>query len=200
MKESNKRIKKSLLYNSIGTFTYLFCQWIITFLVVWIAGYETAGILSLAMSISNTYCVIATFNMRNYQSSDLKNNFSEKTYIYSRILTCFIALLFTLIYSISKSFSLYQILCIMFYMIFKLSEALVDVIHGSLQKKWKFDIIGKSYFYRGIISVLSFSVILYLTKNILLSIISMSLLTYIFIYFYDIKNYNKEIKKYGESS
>lgn len=200
MKESNKRIKKSLLYNSIGTFTYLFCQWIITFLVVWIAGYETAGILSLAMSISNTYCVIATFNMRNYQSSDLKNNFSEKTYIYSRILTCFIALLFTLIYSISKSFSLYQILCIMFYMIFKLSEALVDVIHGSLQKKWKFDIIGKSYFYRGIISVLSFSVILYLTKNILLSIISMSLLTYIFIYFYDIKNYNKEIKKYGESN
>ena len=136
MKESNK-IKKSILYNSIGSFTYLFCQWIITFIVVWIAGYETAGILSLAMTVSTTYTVIASFNMRNYQASDIKNKFSEKTYITSRIITCLIALVLTIIYSLLKQFEIYQLLCIIFYMIFKLSEALVDVIHGSLQKKWR---------------------------------------------------------------
>lgn len=193
MKESNK-IKKSIIYNSIGSFTYLFCQWIITFIVVWIAGYETAGILSLAMTVSTTYTVIATFNMRNYQASDIKNKFSEKTYITSRIMTCLIALILTIVYSLLKQFKIYQLLCIIFYMIFKLSEALVDVIHGSLQKKWRFDIIGLSFFIRGLLTLISFTITLLLSKNILLSIIIMMISTYIFIYFYDIKNYKKEYK------
>ena len=196
MKESNK-IKNSILYNSIGSFTYLFCQWIITFIVVWIAGYETAGILSLAMTVSTTYTVIASFNMRNYQASDIKNKFSEKTYITSRIITCLVALILTIIYSVFKHFKMYQILCIIFYMIFKLSEAFVDVIHGSLQKKWRFDIIGLSFFIRGILTLATFSITLLLSKNILLSIILMMISTYIFIYFYDIKNYKKEYKDLG---
>ena len=196
MKESNK-IKKSILYNSIGSFTYLFCQWIITFIVVWIAGYKTAGILSLAMTVSTTYTVIASFNMRNYQASDIKNKFSEKTYITSRIITCLIALILTIIYSLIKQFKIYQLLCIIFYMIFKLSEALVDVIHGSLQKKWRFDIIGLSFFIRGLLTLILFTLTLLLSKNILLSIIIMMISTYIFIYFYDIKNYKKEYKNLG---
>ena len=68
----NKKISKNIIYNSIGTFTYLFCQWLITFIVVWIAGYNTAGIFSLAMSITTTFSIFSTFNMRNYQSSDYK--------------------------------------------------------------------------------------------------------------------------------
>lgn len=199
MKESNK-IKKSIIYNSIGSFTYLFCQWIITFIVVWIAGYETAGILSLAMTVSTTYTVIATFNMRNYQASDIKNKFSEKTYITSRIMTCLIALILTIVYSLLKQFKIYQLLCIIFYMIFKLSEALVDVIHGSLQKKWRFDIIGLSFFIRGLLTLISFTITLLLSKNILLSIIIMMISTYIFIYFYDIKNYKKEYKNLGNTN
>ena len=199
MKESNK-IKKSILYNSIGSFTYLFCQWIITFIVVWIAGYETAGILSLAMTVSTTYTVIASFNMRNYQASDIKNKFSEKTYITSRIITCLVALILTIIYSVFKHFKMYQILCIIFYMIFKLSEALVDVIHGSLQKKWRFDVIGLSFFIRGILTLSAFSITLLLSKDILLSIIIMMILTYVFIYFYDIKNYKKEYINLGSTT
>ena len=78
----------------------------------------------------------------------MENKFSEKTYITSRIITCLIALILTIIYSLIKQFKIYQLLCIIFYMIFKLSEALVDVIHGSLQKKWRFDIIGLSFFIR----------------------------------------------------
>lgn len=193
----DNKIKKSIIYNSIGSAVYLFCQWLITFVVVWISGYETAGILSIAMSVSTTFCVIATFNMRNYQASDINGKYSEKTYLISRAVTSIVAVVITLIYSIIKNFSLFQILCINVYMFFKISEALVDILHGSIQKKWRFDIIGISYFIRGILSIVLFFIGLYFTNNLLIAIALMTLGVYIFILLYDVKKYKSEFKEYG---
>lgn len=196
----NKKISKNIIYNSIGTFTYLVCQWLITFIVVWLTGYKTAGIFSLAMSVTTTFAIFSTFNMRNYQSSDYQGYYSEKTYLNSRIITCLFSIVLILIYCLFSNFNLFQISCIISYMIFKLSEAFVDVLHGSLQRKWRFDIIGFSYFTRGLISVLLFTLVLFLTKNLLISLISLSVAIYIFIYFYDLKKYKIEFKELGESN
>ena len=196
----NKKISKNIIYNSIGTFTYLFCQWLITFIVVWIAGYNTAGIFSLAMSITTTFSIFSTFNMRNYQSSDYKEYYSEKTYLNSRIFTCILSMILMIIYCLFSKLNLFQFLCVLFYMFFKLSEAVVDVLHGSLQRKWRFDIIGLSYFMRGILSIVLFSLTLLFTHNLLVAIIIMSVGIYIFIYFYDLKKYKLEFKNLGKSS
>ena len=196
----DKKIGKNILYNSIGTFTYLFCQWLITFIVVWIAGYKTAGIFSLSMSVTTTFAIFSTFNMRNFQSSDYNEEYSEKTYLYSRVFTCILSFVLLLIYCIISKFHFFQLLCILIYMIFKLSEAVVDVLHGSLQRKWRFDIIGLSYFIRGILSISIFSLVLYLSNNLLISLIFMSVGIYTFIYFFDIKKYKLEFKKLRSTS
>ena len=193
----NKKIGKSILYNSIGSFVYLFCQWIITFIIVWIAGYKTAGIFSIAMSVSTTFSIVSTFNMRNFQSSDTKGIYSEKTYLLSRVFTCILSFFIMLIYSLIKSFDTFQFCCIVIYMIFKLSEAFVDVLHGALQRKWRFDIIGISYFIRGIISVLSFSISLYFSKNLLIALSTMTISVYTFILIYDFRMYKIEFQKIG---
>lgn len=197
MSSDEKKVGKSIIYNSIGSAVYLFCQWLITFIVVWISGYETTGILSTAMSISTTFGVIATFNMRNFQASDINQKNSERTYIVSRFITSSIAFILTFFYSFTKNFSLFQILCINAFMLFKISEALVDVFHGSLQRKWRFDIIGKSYLARGILSITLFSLTLFFTNNLFLSLLFMSIGVYIFIAMYDLKNYKKEYQDIG---
>lgn len=192
------KVGKSIIYNSIGSAVYLFCQWLITFIVVWISGYETAGVLSIAMSVSTTFCVIATFNMRNYQASDINGKYSEKTYLISRFVTSLVAIIITLLYSIIKQFSLFQILCINVYMLFKISEAIVDILHGSIQKKWRFDIIGMSYFIRGILSISLFSIILYLCNDLLLALFGMTVGVYIFIILFDVRKYRVEYKEIGK--
>ena len=193
-----KKVEKSIIYNSVGSGIYLFCQWLMTFVVVWISGYKTAGILSISMSITSTFSVIATLNMRNYQSSDLKGKYSEKTYLITRMFTCVLALLITFMYCLMKKFSNVQFWCILIFMIFKLSEAIVDVLHGSIQKKWRFDIIGLSYAIRGIISILIFSLTLFITKNLLFSLILMTMVVYLFVYLFDIRKYKKLVNDYGE--
>ena len=52
MTDKKLSLQSSIAWNSIGSIFYLGCQWLMTVLVVWIAGLETAGILSLAMSVS----------------------------------------------------------------------------------------------------------------------------------------------------
>lgn len=198
MEKTENKIGRSIIYNSLGLGVYLFCQWIITFIVVWIAGYEVAGMLSISMSIATTFLVIATFNMRNYQSSDINGKYSEKTYIVSRVFTSLVAVVVTFVYSVLQGFSFYQILCINIFMLFKIGEAATDILHGSLQKKWRFDVIGMSYFVRGILSVVLFSIGLYLTKDLLIALSIMAIGTFAFIALYDVVKYKHEYSVYGE--
>lgn len=198
MDNEKNKIGKSIVFNSLGSGIYLFCQWIITFIVVWVAGYEVAGILSVSMSVSTTYVVIATFNMRNYQSSDIVGKHSEKTYLFSRVFTSAASILVTLVYSFLQDFSFYQIICINIFMIFKIGEAAVDVLHGSLQKKWRFDVIGVSYSVRGVLSVALFSIGLYLTKDLVVALSLMAAGTIIFIMLYDVKMYKREFSALGK--
>lgn len=85
-------------------------------------------------------------------------------------------------------------------MIFKISEAIVDVLHGSLQRNWRFDIISLSYFIRGLLSVSLFAITLLITKSLLYSIVIMAIGVYLFIYFYDIRKYRSVFNKVGKTS
>lgn len=194
-KDKPKDLKKPLLYNSIGNFIYLLCQWLITIVVVRISGYKEAGILSLCMSISNTIYAISAFSMRGYQSSDINSDFTHSEYFNSRILTCAVANMCCLVFMFVTHYDIYTKLCILIYNIFKTSEAIVDVLHGEEQKKWRLDIIGMSFGIRGIISLLTFIGVLYFSKNMLLTISIMTLSVYIFIWLYDLKKYYKIIGK-----
>lgn len=79
---------RNMLWNSAGSFLYLGCQWAITVLVVRLSdGYDGAGILALAMAISNVFAPIAHFRVRPYQVSDIKRSIDDGEYVAFRLLT-----------------------------------------------------------------------------------------------------------------
>ena len=52
--------KQNMLWNSVGSMTYLACQWLTTVFVVRLsAGYDDAGLLSLAMSVVGIFGTFA---------------------------------------------------------------------------------------------------------------------------------------------
>lgn len=183
--------KQNALWNSIGSLTYLGLQWFISIIVTRIVGFEGAGIFSLAMTISGTFYCIASFNIRTYQVSDLDGQFSNKIYISTKAITSFLSIFVCLIFIIINRYDIYSISCILCYMIFKSSEAIADVLNGIDQKHNRMDIVGKSFILRGIISFLSFTIVLYLTKNISISILSMAVSTYMVVFIYDVPNSRK---------
>lgn len=150
-------MKKNIAWNTFGSIFYCVCQWLITVLVVWLDGYGAAGNLSLAMTTSSSFSAISLFSMRNYQVSDVAEEYSSGQYVSSRVLTCAIAVVTCVAASLLGGNTWYEVLCISAFMVIRAAEAMVDVLHGVNQKFMRYDLIGKSYLIRGIITIGSFS-------------------------------------------
>lgn len=175
-KFSDSSMKKNVLWNTFGSIFYCGCQWLITVLVIWLSktAYDTAGVLSLAMTTSSSFSAISLFGMRNYQVSDVNGEYCVSEYVGSRIITCILAFVACAIYSlISKS--VYVMLCVDAFMLIRVAEALADVLHGVNQKHDRYDLIGKSFIVRAILTVVSFSVSLLIKDDIFIALLVMAI-------------------------
>ena len=175
MNENTGNMKKNVLWNTFGSVFYCICQWLITIIVVRVTSFETAGYLTIAITMTSSFSAISLFSMRNYQVSDVRGEYSSHEYVGSRILTCAIAFICCVISALYGN-SLYQISCVAAFMLVRVVEAIVDVLHGVNQKHDRYDLIGKSFILRGIATVVSFSVGLILSKNLVLTLWIMALL------------------------
>lgn len=186
MKENKLSIQSSIIWNSVGSLTYLCTQWLISVLVVRIAGVEMAGNFTLAMSVNNVFYSIATQGIRNYQVSDVKEKYSNGTYVGSRLIACIITVIICAIYCETIQYSGEQRACIIAYCLFKISEAIYDVYAGICQKAWRMDYIGKSWIVKGTVTFVTFCSVLYIFSDLFIAIIAMALSSYAVVFLYDI--------------
>lgn len=184
-------MQASIIWNSIGSMVYLATQWLITILVVRIAGVEAAGNFTLATSVNNVFYSIAMFGVRNYQVSDVNSKYDDGTYINSRMVSCCFSFLACVGYCICMGYNAEQRACVIVYCAFKMSEALYDVYAGICQKNWRMDFIGKSWMLRGVVTFIGFSVTLYFSSNLLGAILCMSILSFGITAIYDIPRTSK---------
>ncbi|MGI6094977.1 MAG: lipopolysaccharide biosynthesis protein [Lachnospiraceae bacterium] len=191
MNEKKLSIQSSIMWNSIGSIFYLGCQWLITVIVVWISGLEDAGMLTLAMSVSNIWYSVAVYGMRNYQVSDTQNTFAADSYFLSRIVTSAIAFAGCGIYIFIIAYDPVQKICIILYFIYKLSEAFFDVYAGVYQKEWRLDYAGKSMMIRGVLTISSFVVVLKCTGSMALTFVCMAVTCILSLLCYDIPRVNR---------
>ena len=70
---------------------------------------------------------------------------------------------------------------------YKALEAISEVFYGILQKNDLLNIVGKSSFIKAITSLIAFVIVDLITKNVLLSSISISIIYILVIFLYDIK-------------
>lgn len=183
--DKNINLKKNVIWNSVGAVFFLACHWLITILVVRLSDdYTNAGTLSLSMQIANIFAIIALFNVRNYQVSD-SGEYSSGEYMVHRLLTCLLAFVLCLVTTLISGYSLFVSVCILGFMILKLTENFADVFHGIAQKSWRLDIAGKSFISRGTLTVVSFTVGFIFTDNLAVAIIAMAVTNLLSLIFYD---------------
>lgn len=180
-------LKQNMLWNSIGSFLYLFCQWAITVFVVRLSsGYDSAGVLAIAMSIGNLFTPFAIYKMRTYQVSDTSGEYSTGQYVAFRLMTIAIALVGCFIYAVLTCRA-GTYLTIFIYLVFKAIDIFIDVLHGLDQQKMRMDYIGKSLIMRGILSLAAFCLLLWLTGSIDLAVLGMVVSTLPVCIFYDMR-------------
>lgn len=175
-----------MAFHSMGSLFYLVCQWLLTVIVVPLCSFEAAGILALAISLTNVFFTLGTFGIRIFQVSDSRGKYSPGLYISTRVLTCLFALgLCALFLLCNRQYTAEQVLCVLFYMLYRIGEALVDVLAGEEQKAYRFDYVGLSFLFRGLATLLSFALTLYSTRNLTLTLLAMALVTLAVVLAYD---------------
>ena len=185
-------VSQNAFYNMIGALVFCFCQWITSaLLVVHLSPDESAvqntGLLQLAISVTNIFFAISCYNMRTYQISDTKNEYSYGDYIGMRIVTAVIAVLLCVVYVIVLGYSAKNIVCIMLYMVFKLNETFSDVLHAINQKNYRMDYICISYCMRGVSSVIAFAAAILLFNDVLIAIAVMGAVCILEVWIYDVR-------------
>lgn len=164
-------ISNNIIWNSIGNICYWGCNWLMSIAVVRISGYDMAGILSIAMSVSSAIYCISAYGVYNYQVSDLKCRFSIDAYMTTRKITAMIGLVVCALTCFFQRYEIYEALCVMGYMLYKTVECYINVIQAEEQKYMRMDLVGKSYILRGIGSLFIFCLSLYLIRNLFITII-----------------------------
>ena len=183
--EKKVDIKKNVLLNTVGSVFYCACQWILTVLVVRLDSLESSGYLSLAMTTSSSFSAISLFGMRNFQVSDVNEEYSSSEYYGSRIVTCFVAQITCMLYAAVMTESSNNFWGITLFMLVRIAEAFADVFHGINQKHDRYDLIGLSYILRGIFTVISFAIVLSVTHDLVVTLLIMAVLNLVVVVVFD---------------
>jgi len=148
-------------------------------------GFEGAGILTLAITISGVVIGVSLYGMRSFQVSDIDGKYSDRTYKFSRIITSALALVICALFVLLNGYSLYLCLCILVYMCFKITESASDIFQGILQRALRMDYIGISFIIKGVITLVLFILVVFLTNDLLAGILVLFVSSAAIVIFYD---------------
>lgn len=177
---------KQAIQNIVGTFIYLFSIWLMTLVTVRVSNFHDAGILSLAITITNVFYVISCYGMRSFQVSDINGEYSDQQYNNSRLITVVAGFALSFLFTIYLGYENSVFLAINLYMLFKSSEAFGDVFYGIFQKNNRFDYISISSSAKGIFCFAVFFCTLYFAKSLNLALTLLFITSLAIVYLYDL--------------
>ncbi len=193
MEQQSVSVKKNIVWNSIGTFVMFFCQWLMMVLVVRLSGYSDSGILSLSISCGNVFLIIAAFGVKTFQVSDIKDQYSDGEYFGAKLATIALTLVVGCVWTLVSGYEGIEKVSVLLYMAYIMVYSYSDAVYGALQKKWRLDIAGISMCIRNIAALILFCVVLWVTKDIRIALLSMLAASLIVLFVYDIPASKKVI-------
>ena len=202
-------IKRDYFWNTIGVFAQNAISPLLLVAITRINGIYDSGVFSFAFSVSIIFWALGMWGGRTYQVSDVKHEFSHRSYILARIILAVIMLIGAMIFSFVNSYSLEYSRMIFVLVLFKAIESIADALYGILQVHARLYISGKSLLFKAVGGFSAFIMIDILTRNILFGSVSIVVVNILLLLFYDLRNTIKleniqiklaQVKHYTKSS
>lgn len=171
MMMKNKQDRKNFIWNIVGITFNSFNSFFFLIIVNRINGVDIAGMFTYGFAIACLLWGISMYYNRVYQVSN--NEIKDNNFIKFRIIFCIIMFLLSIVIAIVSTSNIQKILIIILLCLFRNIEALADSFHGIIHKHNCLDYVGKSLFFKASIGIGVFLITDILTKNIILSIVSL---------------------------
>ncbi len=173
--ETKNIARSSYAWNTASGMLFAMQSAILLIFITRTNGLEDAGVFSIAYAISSLMYYIGEFGVRKYQITDINEKASFRDYHTHRVVTCVLAILFSVIYAgrglfiglySTNKFWVIIVVCCM-----KAVEAYSDVYFSRFQQKGRLDVAAKTNTFRIVASLILCIVTLIFTQNLLLAMI-----------------------------
>lgn len=194
MWEKFKKVRAKLSWAFGGNLVYSLSQWLIVTIIARFGSAEDLGVYSLGLALTAPIVLFFSFQLRAILATDTKNEFNFGQYFGGRIIHVTISFIVISLVAIIYANDIITILLILLIGLLKYFEALSDICMGYFQKEGRIDLIGKSQFYRGILSAFIVGLLYSSTKSILITVLGLLFVMITRLILYDIKHLKPYIR------
>lgn len=184
----NKKVslKENTLWYTLGTLCSSCSNVLLMIYVTRILGVDQAGVFSIAYSIAQLMLTIGWFSTRQFQVSDIDEEYSFSDYLAFKLFLSIVVIIGAFVYSGYLNLSPIKKIVTLAYCIFILCDVFADLFSSRFQQMDKLFISGISYLIRIIGYNVIFLLSLILFKNLLLSISLSLVYSCIELLFFDV--------------
>lgn len=196
---SKDKMKSAYLWNTSAAMLNAFQTVFILMLISRIDPIIDAGVFTIAFAIGNLMLAVGKYGVRQFQVSDIKEKYSFREYVFSRVLTSILMITASVVYVgyyyVMGVYNTEKCLVILLVCMTKVVDAVEDVFHGLLQQHLRLDIAGKILTIRIVSYIVVYLIVYTVTQDLLLtsfiafvvSVIQFLLLNYIAFKAFDIQ-------------
>lgn len=178
---------KGSLWNSLGSTMYGANSFIMLALVSRIGTVEQAGYFGIAFTTAQILYIVGLFGVNIFQMTDYQHQYRFSDYAKVKVFSCFLML----IGGIGSIFVMgdhpEKIAYLLTLTILMLLNAVGELYQSLFFQNNRLDLSGSALFYRTFWSLTIFSVTIFLTKDILLSVLLQILCNFVLTFYYGAK-------------
>lgn len=185
----NKKVslKENILWYTMGTMCSSATSFLLMIYVTRILGVDEAGVFSISYSVGQLMLSIGWFGTRQFQVSDVNEEFKFSDYLSLKLLTSIVMIVGCIIYSFILHFNTYKLIVTFLYCLFLICDVFADLFSARFQQVDKLFLSGISY----IIRILGYNLVILISllcfKNLIFSIILAMLYSTLELILFDVQ-------------
>lgn len=180
-------LRKNFTWTFLGNGIFSATQWGILIVLAKLGNPEMVGKYALALAITTPIILLSSLQLRAIQVTDTIDLYNFGDYAGLRIISSFFAILVTIIIVILNDYPIDTILIIFIILTTKVVDSFSDVMYGVMQKSEHMDSVSKSKILKGVMSLFLLIILLWTTKNIVMSTLALPIVSLVILFLYDKK-------------
>lgn len=169
--------KQNTIWYSMGSLCSAGTSVLLMLYVTRILGVEEAGVFAIANSIAQLMLTVGWFSTRQFQVSDIHEDFKFHEYLSLKLLTSVISVLGGIVYSLALHNYGYKLWITFLFCLFYVGDIFADLDSARFQQTGKLYLAGMSYVLRYVGNNIVFLVVLLITHNLSAALICTLLYT-----------------------
>lgn len=168
-------MRDSSVWNLIYSVEYSLLSAVLMLIVTRVSGTYATGVFLIAYTVTQMMATIGSYGMRSFQASDIKNEYSFRTYFASRIVSVIAMVIICMGYSFIQGYDSQRMIIIVILCAYRLIEDVEDVFHAEMQKQMRLDVASKIAALRIFVAAICFSIVFFVSNNLVLASLALTI-------------------------